>query len=373
MKASFIDLAAQQNRIRSRIDANIKKVLDHGQYIMGPEVAEAEKKLAEFAGVAHCLTCASGTDALLMALMAYDVEPGDAIFTTPFTFMATAEVVSLLGATPFFVDIDPRTFNMDPAKLPAAIAKAETEGFTPRGIIPVDLFGLPADLDAVTKIAKAHGLFVLDDACQGFGGEYKGKRLGGIGDVCATSFFPAKPLGVYGDGGALFTNDAELAAKMRSIRIHGMGPDKYDNVRIGINGRFDTLQAAILLPKLEIFPEELELRQKAADAYTALLKDAVQLQLVPSGYKSAWAQFSIVSPKKGAIISALNAAGIPTAVYYPIPLHLQQAYQYLGGRAGDFPVCEGIAKSIFAVPMHPYLEGDLIGEIASLILKAARA
>jgi len=339
---------------------------------MGPEVAEAENKLAAFAGVSHCITCASGTDALLMALMAWDVEPGDAIFTTPFTFMATAEVVSLLGATPFFVDIDPGTFNMDPAKLPAAIAKAEKEGYTPRGIMPVDLFGLPADHDAIQEIATAHGLFVLDDACQGFGGVYKGKRIGSIGGISATSFFPAKPLGVYGDGGALFTDDPALAAKLRSIRIHGMGPDKYDNVRIGINGRFDTLQAAILLPKLEIFPEELELRQKIAVEYTALVKDAAQLQIIPGGYQSAWAQYCIVSPHKAKMVSALHAAGIPTAVYYPIPLHLQQAYKFLGHRVGDFPVCEAVAKNIFAVPMHPYLEKGLIEEIAGIIQTAAR-
>ncbi len=373
MKISFIDLAAQQKNIRDKIDAGIKKVLDHGNYIMGPEVAEAERRLAEFAGVKHCLTCSSGTDALLMALMAYDVEPGDAIFTTTFTFMATAEVVSLLGATPVLVDIDPDTFNINPDLLPVAIAKAKRDGYTPRGIIPVDIFGLPADFNRILAVAKEHGLFVIDDACQGFGGLYHGKKIGSIGEVAVTSFFPAKPLGVYGDGGAIFTDSDELAAAMRSVRIHGMGPDKYDNVRIGINGRFDTIQAAILLPKLEIFPGELKLRQEVANAYAQGLKDSVKLQKIPEGLESAWAQYSVVSPKKDKIVAALGAAGIPTAVYYPIPLHLQQAYKYLGYSKGDFPVSEEVAKGIFSLPMHPYLPLAQVEEITGIIRAVAQA
>jgi len=373
MKISFIDLAVQQKRIREKVEEGIRKILDHGQYIMGPEVAEAEKRLAEFAGVAHCLTCSSGTDALLMALMAYDVEPGDAIFTTTFTFIATAEVIALLGATPVFVDIDPDTFNMNPDLIPAAIEKATREGYTPRGIIPVDIFGLPADYDRILEIARQNGLFVIDDACQGFGGVYRGRKLGAIGDIAATSFFPAKPLGVYGDGGAVFTDNDELAALMRSVRIHGMGPDKYDNARIGINGRFDTMQAAVLLPKLEIFPEELQLRREVANAYSQRLKDVVKLQRIPEGYESAWAQYSIVSPEKNKIIAALNAAAIPTAVYYPIPLHLQQAFKYLGYSKGDFPVSEAVAKEIFSVPMHPYLPLGQIEEITGIIRAAARS
>jgi dTDP-4-amino-4,6-dideoxygalactose transaminase len=368
----FIDLAAQQKRIRDAIDAGIKKVLDHGQYIMGPEVAESEKRLAEFAGAKHALTCSSGTDALLMALMAYDVEPGDAIITTPFTFFATAEVVALLGAVPIFADIDPDTFNIDPEKLPAAIERAKKEGYTPRGIIPVDLFGLPVDFDKITNIAKEHDLFVLDDACQGFGGEYHGKKVGSFGEVTATSFFPAKPLGVYGDGGAIFTDDDDLFSKMRSIRIHGMGPDKYDNVRLGINGRLDTMQAAVLLAKLDIFDDEIVLRQKVADAYTARLKDAVKLQTIPKGLQSAWAQYSMVSPKKDAILSALKNAGIPTMIYYPIPLHLQEAFKYLGHKRGDYPVTERVADGIFSVPMHPYLEEKDIDAVSNVILSATK-
>lgn len=368
----FIDLAAQQKRIRERIDSGIRKVLDHGQYIMGPEVAEAEKRLASFAGAGHALTCSSGTDALLMALMAFDVEPGDAIFTTPFTFIATAEVVALLGATPVFVDVDPGTFNMDPSKLPAAIERAEKERLTPRGIIPVDLFGLPADHEAIAGIAREHGLFVLDDAAQGFGGSIDGKRLGSFGHVTATSFFPAKPLGVYGDGGALFTDDDELLAKMRSIRIHGMGPDKYDNVRIGINGRLDTLQAAVLLAKLDVFEEEIALRQRVADAYSKRLGGAeLRLQSIPRGSQSAWAQYSIVTSKREAVLSALRDAQIPTMIYYPIPLHMQKAFEYLGYSRGDFPVSEQLAKEIFSVPMHPYLPEEDVEAIAKTVLSAA--
>ncbi|MBI3793955.1 MAG: DegT/DnrJ/EryC1/StrS family aminotransferase [Nitrospinae bacterium] len=368
----FIDLSAQQKRIREKIDLGFKRVLDHGQYIMGPEIAAVEKRLAEFAGARHALTCATGTDALLMALMAYDVEPGDAILTTPFTFVATAEVVALLGAEPVFVDIDPDTFNIDPVKIQTAVEGAKKRGLTPRGIIPVDLFGLPADFDHIFKVAKENELFVLDDACQGFGGVYKGKKLGSVGDVTAASFFPAKPLGVYGDGGAVFTDDDSLADEMRSIRIHGMGSDKYDNVRIGINGRFDTLQAVVLDAKLDIFDEEILLRQKVADAYSARLKHAVKLQAAPDGLKSVWAQYSMTSPKKGAIVSALTEAGIPTAVYYPIPLHLQTAFKYLGRSAGDFPVSEKIAKEIFSVPMHPYLSEADIEAVSSAILSAVK-
>jgi UDP-2-acetamido-2-deoxy-ribo-hexuluronate aminotransferase len=368
----FIDLAAQQKRIRDAVDAGIKKVLDHGQYIMGPEVAESEKRLAQFAGAKHALTCASGTDALLIALMAHEVEPGDAIITTPFTFFATAEVIALLGAVPIFADIDPDTFNIDPEKITGAIERAKKEGYTPRGIIPVDLFGLPAELDQINKIAGEHGMFVLDDACQGFGGTYRGKKIGSVCDMTATSFFPAKPLGVYGDGGALFTDDDDLFAKMRSIRIHGMGPDKYNNVRLGINGRLDTMQAAVLLAKLDIFEDEIAMRQRVADAYTARLKGSVKLQKIPQGLRSVWAQYSIVSPNKDVILTALNDAEIPTMIYYPIPLHLQEAFKYLGHSEGDFPLSEQVAKEIFSVPMHPYLEEKDIDTICGVILSACK-
>ncbi len=359
----FVDLKAQQNRIRPQIDAAIKKVLNHGNYIMGPEVAELEKRLAEFAGVKHCIGVASGTDALLMALMAYGVGPGDAILTTPFTFVATGEVISLLGATPVFVDIDPQTFNIDPGLLEEAIinfnqrSTINDESLTLKGIIPVDLFGLPADYDVINAIARKHDLFVLEDAAQGFGGVYKGRKAGSLADVAATSFFPAKPLGCYGDGGAIFTDDDELADKLCSIRIHGKGTDKYNNVRIGINGRLDTIQAAILLPKLDIFPEELESRQRVAEKYTHLLGSipGVRTPVIPDGYRSAWAQYSILVDKRDALQEELSALKIPTAVYYPRPLHLQITYANLGYSAGDFPVAENVSGKIMSLPMHPYL------------------
>ncbi|MDA3833876.1 MAG: DegT/DnrJ/EryC1/StrS family aminotransferase [Spirochaetales bacterium] len=371
----FIDLNAQQQRIRPQIDAAIKRVLDHGKYIMGPEVAELEGQLAKFTGVKHCIGVASGTDALLMALMAYGVGPGDAIFTTPFTFVATGEVISLLGATPVFVDIDPQTFNIDPQKLEEALVNFKTRSttnnqlLTPRGIIPVDLFGLPADYDAINEIARKHELFVVEDAAQGFGGEYKGRMAGSLADVATTSFFPAKPLGCYGDGGAIFTDDDSLADKLCSIRVHGKGKDKYDNVRIGLNGRLDTIQAAVLLPKLDILPDEIKTRQSVAQEYTQRLQrcSSVKTPLVPDGYSSAWAQYSILVKDRNTLQEKLGAQQIPTAVYYPTPLHLQTAYAELGYKVGDFPVSEEIASTILSLPMHPYLEKDVIVDICSAI------
>lgn len=364
----FVDLKAQQNRIRPQIDAAIRRVLDHGKYIMGPEIAELEERLAEFAGVKHCISVASGTDALLMVLMAYDVGPGDAILTTPFTFVATGEVISLLGATPVFVDIDPQTFNIDPGLVEEAIVNFNQRStitdkpLTIKGIIPVDLFGLPADYDAINAIARQHDLFVLEDAAQGFGGLYKGRKAGSLADVAATSFFPAKPLGCYGDGGAIFTDDDLLADKLGSIRIHGKGSDKYNNVRIGINGRLDTIQAAILLPKLDIFPGELESRQRVAEKYTHLLQSlsGVQTPVIPDGYLSAWAQYSILVNGRDALQKELSALKIPTAVYYPKPLHLQTAYTDLGHNVGDFPVAENVSGKILSLPMHPYLDDKII-------------
>lgn len=373
----FVDLKAQQDRIRPQIDAAIKKVLDHGKYIMGPEVAELEERLAEFTGVKHCIGVASGTDALLMALMAHDVGPGDAVFTTPFTFVATGEVISLLGATPVFVDIDPLTFNIDPGLLEKAIVDFNQRStvndltLTPKGIIPVDLFGLPADYDAINAVARKHDLFVLEDAAQGFGGVYKGRKAGSLADVATTSFFPAKPLGCYGDGGAIFTDDDELADKLCSIRIHGKGTDKYNNVRIGINGRLDTIQAAIILPKLDIFPEELELRQRVAKTYTYLLRSipGVKTQVIPDGYQSAWAQYSIVVDGRDALQKKLGSQNIPTAVYYPKPLHLQTAYAEHGHIAGDLPIAENVSGVILSLPMHPYLDDKTINIIVDRLKK----
>lgn len=360
----FIDLKAQQERIRPQIDAAIKKVLDHGKFIMGPEVFELEERLAHFAGVKHCVSCASGTDALLMALMAYGVGPGDAILTTPFTFVATGEVISLLGATPVFVDIDPRTFNIDPDKLEEAIVNFDQETDegqkqSLRGIIPVDLFGLPADYDAINKIARKYDLFVLEDSAQGFGGTYKGRQAGSLADIATTSFFPAKPLGCYGDGGAIFTDDDEIAEKLCSLRVHGKGSDKYDNVRIGVNGRLDTMQAAVLLPKLDIFPEELEARQCAAENYTQLFSESLHQKIttpfVPDGYKSAWAQYSILVTDRDELQAKLTKQNIPTAVYYPKPLHLQTAYSGLRYSYGDYSIAEDVSMRILSLPMHPYI------------------
>jgi len=369
---NFIDLAAQQLRIKDVIDENIADVLRHGQYIMGPEIRELEEKLAAYVGVKHAVGCASGTDALLMALMAYGVGPGDAIFTTPFTFVATAEMISLLGATPVFVDIDPVTFNIDPVKLEQAISRFESLTLRPKGIVAVDLFGLPADYDVINAIARRHDLFVIEDAAQSFGAEYRGRKACSLADIACTSFFPAKPLGGYGDGGMLFTNSDKLVNILRSIRIHGQGSDKYENVRVGINGRLDTLQAAILLAKFAIFPEEVEMRQAVAERYRSLLTAdtpaggtgtnvlAVIPPAVPSGYKSVWAQYSILAKDEGARArwqEALKSFGIPTAIYYPRPLHLQGAFAALGYKPGDFPVSEEMAGRIFSLPMHPYLDG----------------
>lgn len=380
----FIDLASQQQRIKDKIDARIQTVLSHGKYIMGPEIKELENALATYVGVKHAVGCGSGTDALLLALMAYDVGPGDVIFTTPFTFIATAEVVALLGAVPVFVDIDPVTFNMDPAKLKLAVeaVKVKDPGvyplpgnfdgqLTPRGIIAVDLFGMPADYDAVNTIAEDHGLFVIQDAAQSFGGEYKGQKACSQGHIGCTSFFPAKPLGCYGDGGMCFTNDDGLADKMDSLRIHGKGTDKYDNIRIGINGRLDTFQAAILMEKFGIFPEEVELRQAVANRYRELLSGgSLTPPTVPQDYLSVWAQYSILAAdeqERAKIQGRLQEAGIPMAIYYPRPLHLQTAFSYLGYREGVFPISEDSSRRIFSVPMHPYLKEEDQERIAQAV------
>lgn len=367
----FVDLHAQQSRIRESVEERINKVLDHGKYIMGPEVKELEQRLAEFVGVKHCVTCASGTDALLMPLMAYGIGPGDAVFTTPFTFISTAEVVTLLGATPVFVDIDPQTYNIDPDKLHRTIKTVVAEGkLKPEGIIPVDLFGQPADYEEIERIAAEFGLWVIEDAAQSFGATYKNKPAGSFGDVASTSFFPAKPFGCYGDGGAVFCNDDEMAVKLRSIRVHGQGSNKYDNIRIGINGRFDTMQAAVLLAKLEIFEEEIQLRDRVARRYSEKLADVVTTPVVKADRTSVWAQYSLLTENRDELLAALKANGIPTAVYYPKPLHLQDAYQSLGYHAGDFPVSEKIADQIFSIPMHPYLSEEDQDYIVDAINKA---
>lgn len=366
---AFVDLAAQQRRILPGIEANIRAVLEHGIYIMGPEVRELESQLARFAGVKHALTCSSGTDALVMALMACGIGPGDAVFTTSFTFAATAEAVRILGATPVFVDIDPETFNISAKKLEAALLEFKDNmsgryaDLIPKAIIPVDLFGLPCDYDAVNRIANEYGLVVIEDAAQAFGAEYRGRMAGGLADIGCTSFFPAKPLGCYGDGGALFTDSDEIAEKLISIRVHGKGSDKYDNVRIGINGRLDTLQAAILLAKMEIFPDEIEKRAQVARRYTRLItslqrSEDLMLPKLFDGYKSVWAQYSLLAKDgkmRSSVLKQLKSSGIPFAIYYPRPLHLQTAYADPRCKRGDLPVSEDIAGRIFSIPMHPYL------------------
>ncbi len=356
---NFIDLAAQQRHIRKQLERNISGVLDHGNYINGPEVQALEKKLAEYAGVSFSVGCASGTDALLMSLMAYGINRGDAIFTSPFTFIATAEVIKLLKATPVFVDIDPATFNIDAGKLRSSIENIVDQGkLTPRGIIPVDIFGQPADYDQINSLAKEYNLFVLEDGAQSFGGLYKGRKACSLADVAATSFFPAKPLGCYGDGGMIFTDNRELHDKLTSIRVHGKGKDKYDNVRVGLNGRLDTIQAAILLAKFEIFDNEIALRQEAAQRYNQGLSDLCQTPLVKDFNLSAWAQYSSMHRERDRIINHLKSKDIPTAIYYPKPLHLQGAFAHLGYSRGDFPVSEQVSDNIFSLPMHPYLKSS---------------
>ena len=371
----FIDLAAQQQRILLKIEKRIARVLAHGNYIMGPEVFELEEKFSDFLGVRHSISCSSGTDALLMVLMAINVGPGDAVFTSPFSFMATAEVISLLGATPVFVDVDPDTYNMDPASLERAIQQVmqnRSAPLTPRCVIPVDIFGLPADYDAINAIAGKFDLFVLEDAAQSFGATYGQKKACTLGHAAATSFFPAKPLGCYGDGGAVFTDDDDLAKRIESIRVHGKGKEKYDNIRIGINGRMDTIQAAILLEKLDIFENEIQERNRVASRYSALLGKEFKRQTIPPNSTSVWAQFSLQHPLKHQIMASLSKNNIPTAVYYPKPLHCQTAFSYLGYAPDDFPVSLNLSETIFSLPMHPYLEEEQIRHICDCVTDGVR-
>ena len=354
----FIDVAAQRRRLGSAVDDAIARVLSHCQFIMGPEVQAFEKDLAAFCGARHAISCASGTDALLLVLMARGVGRGDAVFCPAFTFCATAKVVALLGATPVFVDIDQATFNLDPASLKRAIPVAKQKGLTPKAVIPVDLFGLPADHDAVAAIAKAEGLFVLDDAAQGFGGVYKGRKLGTLAPATATSFFPAKPLGCFGDGGAVMTDDDTLAEIIRSLRVHGQGTDRYDNVRIGITGRLDTMQAAVLIEKLKIFQDEIVARNEVARRYNEALADVAAVPQVPEGYTSVWAQYTIrLQPgRRDQLAAALKTQGIPTAIYYPRPLHKLAAYVGFPLSEGGVPVAEKLADEVISLPMHAYLD-----------------
>jgi len=388
----FIDLAHQQKLIREKIGKRIDAVLDHGQYIMGPEVAALEKELSRYVGAKHAISCASGTDALLMALMARGIGPGDAVLTTPFTFIATAEVISLLGATPVYVDIDRKTYNIDPEQLDRCISALRSgdaglyplprlegqKGVTPKAIIAVDLFGLTADYGRLEDLARQNGLFLIEDAAQSFGAEMNGRKACAFGDIACTSFFPAKPLGCYGDGGMCFSSDDSMAEILRSIRLHGKGSHKYENIRIGINGRLDTIQAAILLAKFSLFEEEVRLRQVVASRYNELLRSCQSLVKpdIPVGYQSVWAQYSLLARDEAlrdTIIKYLQGKGIPTVIYYPRPLHLQAAFSFLGYREGDFPASENIAKCIFSLPMHPYLTEEDQDLITAVLRDAAGA
>lgn len=369
----FIDLKTQQKRVRQDIEDRIKKVLDHGQYILGPEGRELEENLSNFVGTKYGVGVASGTDALIMALMAYDVGPGDAIITTPFTFVATAEVIKLVGATPVFVDIEPDTFNIDTKKLEDTIKTViEEKKLNLKGIIPVDLFGQAADYDIINKLANDNDLFVLQDACQSFGGEYKNKKTCSNAEIAATSFFPAKPLGCYGDGGMIFTNSDNVYEKLLSIRVHGQGIDKYENVRVGINGRMDTIQSTILLSKMSIFEDEIEKRQEVAKRYTEKLEGIVSVPHIKVDNLSAWAQYSVIHKEREKIIKHLQEQKLPVAVYYPIPLHLQKAFADLDYKSGDFPVSEKTAAEIFSLPMHPYLSETDQDIIVEAITKAVK-
>jgi dTDP-4-amino-4,6-dideoxygalactose transaminase len=370
----FIDLAAQRRRLGPAIDAAVSRVLNHCQFIIGPEVRAFEEELAAFCGAKHVVTCASGTDALVLALRAFGVGPGDAVICPSFTFCATAEVAVLVGATPVFVDVDPVTFNIDVNSIPGAIEAARQAGLTPKAIIPVDLFGLPADHPRVLAIAEKESLFVLDDAAQGFGAMHNNRRLGTFGHATATSFFPAKPLGCYGDGGAVMTDDANLAELMRSIRVHGQGSDKYDNVRIGLASRLDTIQAAVLSEKLKIFDDEIEARNVVARRYARGLGDVAIVPAVPEGLTSVWAQYTIrLAPgRRDALAAALKAQGIPTAIYYPIPLHKQVAYRNYPVSRSGLANSERLADEVISLPMHPYLDEETQARIIDAVRSALR-
>lgn len=359
----FIDLKSQYKHSKSAIDARIHAVLDHGQYIMGPEVAELESKLADYIGAKHAIGVADGTTALMIALMALGIGAGDEVITTPFTFIATGEMIALVGATPVFVDIDPTSYNLDPALIEAAITPMT------KAIMPVSLYGMCADFDRINAIAEKHGLAVIEDGAQSFGASYHGKRSGALSTIATTSFFPSKPLGCYGDGGACFTNDDALAKKMREIRIHGQDR-RYHHPIIGLNGRLDTIQAAVLLAKLETFEDEVTARHRIGARYSELLKDKVRTPVLPVGYTSVYAQYTVEVDDRETVQAKLKAAGVPTAVHYPIPLHLQPAFSSLGLGEGSFPYAEAAGKRVMSLPMHPFLDNATQDKIVAALLEA---
>lgn len=364
----FIDLATQQAKIRKEIDAAIAGVLDHGQYIMGPEVKQFENDLKTFTGAAHALSCANGTDALTLVMMAWGIGPGDAVFVPSFTYVASAETPAQLGATPFFVDVLEDSFNIDPASFAQAIDEARSQGLRPAAVIVVDLFGQPADVDAISDIARSVGVKVLVDGAQSFGASSHGRRVGNMGDATTTSFFPAKPLGCYGDGGAVFTQDDDLAELINSIRLHGKGSEKYDNVRIGVNSRLDTIQAAILIEKLKIFPDELLARDKVASTYKASLGNSVRTPHIAEGLTSAWAQYTLILENRGAVQAKLKEHGVPSVVYYPKALTQQDGYSSFPIVSSGVTVSESLTGKVLSLPMHPYLNNDAISEIVNAII-----
>ena len=366
----FIDVAAQRRRLGRAIDGAVARVMEHCQFIQGPEVRTLEADLAAFCGARHVIACSSGTDALLLVLMAWGIGPGDAVICPSFTFCATAEMVALLGATPVLADVEAETFNLDPESLRHAVTTAKRLGLKPRGVIPVDLFGLPADYDAIAAIAAEHGLLILDDAAQAFGATYRGKKLGTLAAATATSFFPAKPLGCYGDGGAVFTDDDALAERIRSLRVHGEGiVDKYDAARIGITGRLDSIQAAVLIEKLKIFPEEIATRNRVAARYSEALAGIATVPRVGNESTSIWAQYTIrLAPgRRDSLAAALKAQGIPTAVYYRKPLHRQEAYGRCPVADGGAPVSERLAEEVISLPMHAYLDPPVQDRIIAAV------
>lgn len=375
-KIAFNDLSAQYAHLKEEIDAQIAAVLNDCHFISGPQVAQLEKELCEYTGRKYCVSVSNGTDALVMPLMAVGIGKGDAVFVPSFTFVATAEVVSLLGATPVFCDVREDTFNLDPVSLREQVERVVKEGkLKPKAVIPVDLFGQPAQYDEIQKISDEYGLLLMEDGAQGFGGTIRGKKACSFGDVSTTSFFPAKPLGCYGDGGAVFTDDQEMYEHLVSLRVHGKGQMKYDNVRVGLNARLDTLQAAILLPKLHAFDRENEARNAAAAHYTSLLKGAFNTPVVLEGYGSSWAQYTIKAESEQArdhFMNALKQAEIPSMVYYPKPLHLQKVYEPLGYKEGSLPVSESLSRRVFSLPMHGYLTAETIELVSSVLLDAIK-
>ncbi len=369
----FIDLDAQRRHIGEQMDQAILRAVHEGKYIMGPQVHELEKQLSAFCGAKHSISCSNGTDALALILRAKGVCPGQAVFVPSFTFVATAEIIAWVGATAFFVDVEEDSFNMDPASLEQAIKDATEQGLIPSGVIAVDLFGQPADYAKIEKLADANDMWVMADAAQSFGASRDGKAVGKLGMATSTSFFPAKPLGCYGDGGAVFTDDDELADIIKSLRVHGKGSDKYDNVRIGMNGRLDTVQAAILIEKLKVFPQELIDRQKIAMRYNNALKDVIKVPELMGNVTSAWAQYTLILPSdmdRNVFATQCKEAGVPTAVYYPIPLSQQKAYKYYPTVKGGTLISEKLSQSVISLPMHPYLEEGMQDYIIDVVKKS---